>query len=297
MRSVMAAGALLAVVLGAMVVTSRGTDRAPPPHPAKITSGGLEVRVPPDWSRTHRVPALPDFGFTSPIVLVDEAFGTLLVADRLPASSRSLLPAPVLRRLLRSAPRAQPMHLGGALRGFAYMRLAAGDVEGVSDVYVAPTSQGIVTVLCLAKDQFAAHLSECGRIAASVSATRAVAIPPAPTAALQERLKPLMAGVDRSRKAANRALAVAGTPSAQARPFDAMARTTAAAAVTLERLAPPRPAWPRQIVSAIRAVSRSYRRVRDALLADDPARYAAAAVRLRRDEERVRRLLASTQRG
>src|SRR5215213_609010 len=151
MRSVMAAGALLAVVLGAMVVTSRGTDRAPPPHPAKITSGGLEVTVPPDWSRTHRVPALPDFGFTSPIVLVDEAFGTLLVADRLPASSRSLLPAPVLRRLLRSAPRPQPVHLGGALRGFAYMRLAAGDVEGVSDVYVAPTSQGIVTVLCLAK--------------------------------------------------------------------------------------------------------------------------------------------------
>src|SRR5215218_1993870 len=199
MRSVMAAGALLAVVLGAMVVTSRGTDRAPPPHPAKITSGGLEVTVPPDWSRTRRVPALPDFGFTSPI---------LLVADRLPASSRSLLPAPVLRRLLRSAPRPQPMHLGGALRGFAYMRLAAGDVDRVSDLYVAPTSEGVVTVLCLAKEQFAAHLSECGRIAASVSATRAVAIPPTPTAALQERLKPLMAGVDRRRKAANRALAV-----------------------------------------------------------------------------------------
>jgi hypothetical protein len=194
-----------------------------------------------------------------PLHLVDSAVAAHFVAAVLPASSPTLLPAEFLRGMGRSPTTPDTVSLAGGMRAYLYRSLRHDGVQGELDLYAAPTTKGIATMVCMGRRVRA--LAECGSIALSVQLVTGRPLPLGRDAAFRQGLVSTLSASDAERRRVRAMLTGARTAAEQARAVERLARGYRHAAGVLAPLAPHAAGQPRAIVQALAALADIYGRV------------------------------------
>ena len=221
----------------------------------------------------------------------------MMMAGLSPATGASLLPAAVLRRL-DGAPAPTRVRLGARIAA-RYSDLRLRGLARPMTVFVVPTTEGALTLACLARPQQVAALRDvCARVARSMLATRGRAIALGPSARYQEHLNGLMGVLDATRVDRRTKLASALTPQRQAHLAEELSGAYADARATgaRERVSPREAAAHRRILAAIGDASSAYERLAAAARADSQAGYDRARSAVAFTERRVRAALAALSR-
>jgi hypothetical protein len=267
--------AVASVVIGTGDDAHRDASRAAPRGPEVVRTGGLAITVPTGWRREPREPQIPGVQFTDPIVLVEVASGARLVAGLLPATSRTLLPADLVDAMPTDVPRPETVEIGEDLQARHYAGLTSADGADPLDAYVAPTTEGVATVVCL-PGAASSLLNDCWSAVSRIELERGSRLSPDAAAAFRVGLRASVEALDRADSAARRALSRSATPAAQAQAFAPLPGAYRDAAATLAPLVPPRQRVARDIVTALRRAGAGYERLAQSLRRADREAYEAA---------------------
>jgi hypothetical protein len=269
-------------------------QRLPAPEGAitagAIEGGGLELVMPVGWSTDPRPARIAGSGMRKPITLLNDAEAVRVVAERLRATSTTLLPAGLVRRTRKSPGRPLEVRFADGLRGYRYAFVRrARDSSLVVDV--APTSAGIATVACLGK-QIEAVMRACGQVVPTVSVPDGRPLTLGVDAAFRARLPEAIQALSRVRMVARQALATASGPAAQARAAGGLRRAYETRATRLEPLVPTKGGTAARTLAELRAAAAAYGRLARAVNAGDSGAYAKASRAVTASEGRLDDLLA-----
>jgi serine/threonine protein kinase len=300
----LAAGAVallgLAVAV-AIVAGGGGSAGGSPPAPTasapkQATASGIGLRYPTTWQPADAPPdALPGTRAQWPIALapVGAAAGTLVLAGRLPSRGPALLPADLAAALPGDPPDPTPVRLG-KVDAYRYSGLTPRGSERTADVYVVPTTAGVVTLACVAPatppPSFA---SDCERIVESLAIAGADTYPLGPDRAFAKRLNGAMTALNARRGPLRKRMRSERRAAGQARDATGLARAFANAAGTVTAgavspaVAPDRAA----IVKAMRRAMTQYRALAHAAGRNDRRAYNRARTGVRRAERDLRSAL------
>jgi hypothetical protein len=266
-----------------------GTRQSDPSTQA-ITRDALTIAAPAGWSWTDEAPRLPEMPFSRPILLVNAASNVRVAADVLPATSETLLPAGFIAAMGAGLPSPERIAMGRDLRGYHYAGLSGQGVGPVVDIYAAPTTEGVATVVCLG-DAVTSLLDDCWSVVSRMSLSRGRPLPLESTAAFHQVLLTKLSELDAAEAAARSRLSDAATPTQQADAVSPLPSAYQDAAAALAPVVPGSPAWPREIVGALEATATAYAGFARALRAALPHAYADARALLRARRARLKALL------
>ncbi len=268
----------------------RETPRSAPPAARIVTHGALRVAVPPGWARADRVPRLPGMTRARPVVLVNGRSKVEVVVATLPATSQTLLPVVFVKGMDSELPQPSTVPVGRQLEAYHYAGLVHPRVARLLDVYVAPSTEGTVTVACLA-EAVGSLLDDCWSVVSRVSLTSGRPLALGRAAAFGEVLADRVAALDAADARSRRRLEAARTPAAQALAVADLPGAYHAAAAAGAAVAPPSPAWPRQVVERLRQTGAAYVSFERSLQRADREAYAEAKRLLRARRARLEQLL------
>jgi hypothetical protein len=258
-RALLAGASLVALlVVAAVALLHRGGDGPRKTAPATAGTTVFRVAVPPDWSPERRGLPLAGLRPSSAVGLHHRLLHVRFAAGVLPASSPTLLPAQLLAGLRGRLPRRQTVVLGGA-QAYYYPSLRHPDSPGPLDMYVVPTTAGVVTMSCISAPAAAAALSACDEVAESVRLLRGRPLPVGPHAAFAERLPPTLRRLDAARRAAQASLSSRPERPRQIADIEALGEQYGGAARVLAPLVGTRPAWRQTVVDLLQRLAQSYR--------------------------------------
>ena len=209
-------GVSVAAAAAAFHVSRSGADAVAVALTQTTTNGDVELRYPDGWRRTSADLAVTALGLDDPVVLARGRTGnSMLMAGLSPATGATLLPAAVLNRL-DGSPQPTRVRLGARVaERYADLRLRG--LTRPMTVFVVPTTEGALTLACLARaPEVAAVRSVCDRVAQSMLPTRGRAIAVGPSARYQEHLNALIGVLDATRVDRRTKLASAHTARRQA---------------------------------------------------------------------------------
>jgi hypothetical protein len=287
---------VIAAAAAMIFAVARADDDEPRPRgrPAhQVRASGFSLTVLPGWSAAERAPVLPGIPFTDPVVLVQDVSRLRLVADTVPATSPTLLPASLLRRLRWPPGKPEKLRLRRNVHAFFYSRLAYDEARAPLDLYVVPTTEGVATLACVAQYAFTALAGECRDVARTLTMPERRALRLRPDTAFRQRLSGALERLDRARGAARAQLARARTARAQALALAPLAETYRAAAESIARVAPASAALPRRTIALLKRTARDYQRLGISLQDDDDRAFARHRDRARRSEAHLRRLVTA----
>jgi hypothetical protein len=276
-------------IAGVAVATSIKADRGAPadttgPSKPAVADGGIHLRLPAGWARAE-APAVT--GFRHPLQLRNTGQRLVAVAERLPATSVTLLPL-AFERAERAAPRPQLVRLEPGQHALRYRFQRADD--SVTVVLAAPTTRGVSTVACRgAAGDVASGACESLASAAMVPGSRP--LEPGRTAAFLSRLPATVTTLEAARATGMRALSVAKRPDDQIAAAVGLARAHHAAAVVLAPIGTAGDPVPERTVSALSSASDAYTALANAVDAGSGPRYVRAAQAVRGADARLRRAL------
>jgi hypothetical protein len=280
-------GAVLALAFGG---NARKTPaRATTPAPAgTIAAGDLRLTLPEGWTATRKVADIP--GFEGARKAFARSWNADVTIALLPAVRPSLLPG---RLGAAKGPMSAQPHLvrAGALRAYRYVGTSTGD--GVLEVVVVPTTQGVATIACASVEVTA---GECDPALRSVHLARGSFLPLGADAAFLSRLPAVAAALDAERVRLRARLARASLPEGAARAAARLAGVYADADGALRPLAAPGSDAARTVRVLDRLRVR-YGRLVHAVRAGDRAAFAATAQAIVRDEARLATRLAAWRRA
>lgn len=258
------AAAVAAGALAGFLIAGPGPEQPPPPR--DFARGGLEVRLPGDWTGT--VPA--------PGALAAHPGGD-------PGSGLTLEPvsAPVER-----AEQGNPVRLGR----LEAWREPEAEVAGARAAvrYVIPTESGKLVATCRASAQAAAGtLATCERVASTLRLRSATGLPIAAVVEQQENWRRQAERLTEQRAGARRRLARAERPAGQRQAAEALERVHTRAAARFGAL--PGGAG---VEKAARRTAGSYRALARAANGESARRFNAARARVRRSEAALGQALA-----
>ena len=262
----------------------------PPQAEPSLARAGLQVSPLPGWKASAAVPAIPGLRFGDPISLQEQASGMRLVAGLLPTLSPTMLPPELLLRLQASLSRPTVVELERGLQAHYYPGLSVAGLAAPLDVYVLPTTAGIVTAACVAGDEEGARYYECWKNVATLRLLAGRALGTGRDAALRQRLVAEIATIEATRRGARPELA-GRIPAAQARAAARVATAYERAASSLRLVAHQSSGWARAIVAQVEAVGAAYRRVVGPLRSADAAAYARGRAIVHERERRLERLI------
>ena len=288
----------MAAAVAAFQVSRSGANTVSVALTHTTTNGDVALRYPDGWRRTSADLAVGALGLNDAIVLAQGQTGnSTLMAGLSPATGATLLPAAFLNRL-DGAPRPTRVRLGGRVAE-RYGDLRLRGLTRPMTVFVVPTTEGALTLACLAKPQAVASLRDvCARVAQSMLPTRGRAIALGPSARYQEQLNQVVGGLDATRVDRRKKLASAHTAKRQAHLAGELssAYADARAASARERVSPREAAAHRRILAAIGDTSGAYERLAAAARTESPAGYDRARSAVAFGERRVRAALAALTR-
>jgi hypothetical protein len=283
----------VAVVL-VLAKTSGDADPSgwPRSEPA-ISRAGLRISPLPGWKATARTPSVPGLPLTDPIALEEPVSGMVLLVGLLPATAPALLPEELISRLQAPLGRPSTVKLKQGLEGYYHPRITVDGLAGPLDVYVFPTTSGILTAACLAdgQDDGGAPYYDCGKNVATLALSEGRPLSLGADSAFRERLPATIAELDAARAVARRKL-TSRVPAEQALSAAAVADAYDRAAATLRPLSPRSSIWAREIAAQLTAVGDAYRGVIAPLRRSDAAAYARGKADVRAQESRLERLVA-----
>jgi hypothetical protein len=279
------AGAAAGLLLGG-VVGDRGSSAVrSTPEPQTIGRAGLRVEVARGWTRGGAA-TLP--GFVRPLDLSNPDQSLTATVERLPATSATLIPAALSKRLVAAPRRPADFRLRSGQRAWRY-RLQARDGSLVV-LYAAPVVGGVVTMAC-ASPAVATIPPACDTVARTLTiAPGWQALAPGTGAGFFSRLPGVRAQLEIARAEGGRELGAATRATAQAAAADRLARAHRAAGAALSPLA----GGPgqRTAVRALSATANAYAALAGAARARVPRRYAAARRTVIAADGRLGRALA-----
>lgn len=158
------------------------------------------------------------------------------------------------------------------------------------DVYVAPTTAGILTVACVAGTGVVAPYYDCWRNVSTLTLRHGRALRLGPDAAFRQRLPGVVAAVDATRQHA-RAQLDTRIPGHQATVASDVATAYREAAVSLAPLAPSSARRAQAIVRELAGADRAYQGVAAALQHADSVRFERGQHAVHAHEHRLRQLL------
>lgn len=292
-------GVSVAAAAAAFHVSRSGANTvAPVALTQTTTNGDVELRYPDGWRRTSADLAVAALRLDDAIVLAQGRTGnSMLMAGLSPATGARLLPGEVLRRL-DGPPQPTRVRLGGRVAE-RYTDLRLRGLTRSMTVFVVPTTEGALTLACLARPgEVATVRGVCDRVARSMLLTRGRAIALGPSARYQKHLNRLVGVLDATRVDRRIKLASAHTAKRQAHLAEELssAYADARAAGARERVSPREAAAHRRILAAVGAAGGAYERLAAAARTDSPAAYDRARSAVAHAERRVRAALAALSR-
>ena len=292
------AGAVVFVALAGWLlggaIDGDPADRVAAPDPpvalGVIKGGGLDLVMPPGWAIDPRPARIAGTGMQKPIALRNDAEAVRVLAERLQATSTTLLPVGLLRRTRKSLGRPSEARFAGGLRGYRYAFLGiTKDAWLVMDA--APTSAGIATVACLG-NEIEAAVHACDKVAPTVSVPDSRPLPLGVDAAFLTRLPEVVQSLSAARKAARQTLTTASGPTAQARAASGLRHAYLTASMLLEPLVAKTGRTAARTLAEVRAAAGAYGRLSRAAAAGDSSAYTQASHAVTAAERRLDSLLA-----
>ena len=273
---------------------------------SRVTGRELAVRVPRGWSRRRPSPrlGLPLSGAVAvgPHGRSGDPTVEFGVMKDHAAYNSALLPADLLGSIGQPAgtvPARTAVRLPGQhLEAWRYRGLRPAATERELTVYAVPTTTGVATVACAAARAHAgAFAGQCEAVAGTLELVSGRPYPVGPNATYANALNATTAGLQRATSAQEATLRGARTLAAQAGAARALAGhyETAAAQLAVLDLSPADRDANRQLVTALRRLSRAYRTGAHAATAGDAARYRAASAAIPEAKARVRSALAGVR--
>ena len=269
--------------VGVSMLLAPVREAAPVQAGIVLRAGPASLPMASDWKRSRRsaIPGLEGASSASALSM------DVALDERMP-DAPSLLPASLLDALGVSSARPEATTVGGR-RVWFYDAL--GRARSRIAALALPTTQGVVTVACMAGEDYALLTPiECKDTAAALELHRAAPLRPTPETAAYLVAGPTIARLDHVRSVARRALASTRSPVRRAREARRIALAYAAAARRLKPLARGAAvALPRSLA----ALARHHR----SLAAASATRDALNAARASRAIDRGERRLASQLRA
>ncbi|HYI17450.1 MAG TPA: recombinase family protein [Solirubrobacteraceae bacterium] len=291
-------GVSMAAAVAAFQVSRSGASTVTVALTHTTANGDVELRHPDGWRRTSADLAVGALRLDDAIVLAQGRTGnSTLMAGLSPATGATLLPAEVRRRLDGTL-RPTRVRLGGRVaERYADLRLRG--LARHMTVFVVPTTEGALTLACLARPREVAALRDvCERVAQSMVPTRGRAIALGPSARYQAQLNQVVGGLDATRVDRRTKLASAHTARRQAHLAEELssAYADARAAGARARVSPRESAAHRRILAALGDTSGAYERLAATARAERPSAYDSARSAVAFGERRVRAALAALAR-
>jgi len=264
-----AAGALVAVVLGFMLGGSGGGDgdaAAGGALTATAASAGTEVKVPEGWSRLASPPDVPGLSLSEPVAMAPagQDGGTAVVIGTAgdEAANSTLLAQPFLQALGDVPEPSGAVRIGsGAVQAYRYDNLEPRGFDRSVTVYAAPTSAGVATLACLApKAEAATFAATCDQIANTLEASAGEPLPLGPSKTYAGAVSKAMGRLAKADKAGQAKLGSARTPKAQASAARSLggAYGTAAKALAAQDVGPADRGANTRLVRALRQTGAAY---------------------------------------
>ena len=288
-----------AFALAAAIAVSRlSADEVARDQPAiaaasPVTRDGLRLAPLPGWSAPPTVPSLPGLGFTAPIVLKEPISGMMLMVGLLPAMSRTLVPPDLEEQLQAPLGRPDTVVLEHGFEAYHYPRVTLRGTSSALDLYLIPTTAGVVTAACVAapgRDDGGAPYYECWKNLATLRLLESGALRLGSDAGFRQRLPAAVAQIDAERATVRPALA-SRIPAEQAAGASRVAAAYERAAAALLPLAPPSSSRARAILRELTAAGSAYRDLVVPLRVADPADYARGSADVRAHELRLEQLI------
>jgi hypothetical protein len=284
------AAAVVAVLVTIVVRERQGGNDPVSDRPARAANHDLGFAPLQGWNPSAKVPRLEGMEFRDPIVLEEPVSGMRLVAGLLPATSQTLLPPEFMRHLRIPAAKPETIGIGDGIKANYYAGLSPADIPGLVDVYVAPTTAGILTVACVAGTGVVAPYYDCWRNVSTLTLRRGRALRLGADAAFRQRLPHAVAAIDSARQHARSELAIR-VPAQQAMAASDVAAAYHEAAASLAPLAPSSERRAQAIVRELAGAERAYRDVAAALQTADGARFEVGQDAVHQREHRIKQLL------
>jgi hypothetical protein len=273
--AVLAGAAALIAVVGYLAAPTGSTRRAPAPLSDTASGPAVSVRYPADFAPV-RAPS--GVSLSGPVALgKDGGRHEVVTAGTSRATGPSLLPAG-LAAGADEGPIPSRVRLG-SLEAYRYDGLRPLGSDEPLHVYVAPTTAGVATVLCMARrGRLDAFTPDCDRIAQTLQVPGARGLPLGPSPAYARRVGRALKALGRDRAAAVSRMRTARTPAAQAAAATAASRAVARAraAVAASAASPYDRGANATLTAALKRTARAYGGLAGAARADDRAGYAAA---------------------
>jgi serine/threonine-protein kinase len=297
----LALAAVLAVIaaVAGFVIGGSGSDSGSESGAGELansaSAGSLGLSFPSDWKRVSAEPKIPGMRFSQPIVLSASGVrGARLVAGGVDGSGPTLLPDRFLARLGREPSRDDAVKLG-RLEAYRYAGLAPKGAAGRMTVYVAPTTEGVAALACVAAPRAVAQFGpECERVATTLELSAGRPLPLGPREDYARAASAALGRLDGATGSPARQLRNASTARAQASAAADLsgAYRDAAGALSRASVGPYERDANAALVGALRVLAGAYGQAAAAARRDDREAYAAAGRGVRRGVKRLKRAQA-----
>jgi hypothetical protein len=283
-ETVFAGGVVIVVVAAAMILGGLASDG---PASRVVTSGPIALERPADWQELQLVPRVPGLALDDAIAVGQSREGAegVLLAGVTQTRSVSLLPQSFRARLRRTPSRDDAVTLG-TLAAYRYRNLQRRSSLPRLTMFVAPTTAGIVTLVCLGEGDF---IPQCEKAAASVSLVRGQALPLDRSRRLVTVLDPVFDELNASRRSAVRDVRRTATQDGQQIALARLAAGDVRAATALDTAPVEGVARPplRSIARALRAAEAAHLGLAVAVRDRSPRRFRDARRTVAASERRV----------
>ena len=280
----LAGTAVLLAVVGYLAAPAGSTRRAPTPLAETATGPAVSLSSP---ARFEPVRAPSGLSLRDPVALgKDGRRQELVAAGTSRATGPTLLPAG-LAAGSDEGPAPTRVRLG-SLEAYRYDGLRPLGSDEPMNVYVAPTTAGVATVLCMAPpERLEAFTPDCERIAQTLRLRGARRLPLGPSPAYARRVGRALRTLGRDRAAAVSRMRSASRPGAQAAAATAGSRALAraSAAVAASASSPYDRSANSAVVAALNRTASAYGGLARAARAGDRAQYAAGRRAVTRAED------------
>ena len=255
----------------------RSSSAQSAPAALQVASGtGMLLEYPAGWQQRSSGSAIEDLPLEHPLFLAAGA-GAGLEAGVLPDSSASPLPASLVGRLA-GLPHVEVVSLT-ALQALHYTAVQLPGYSQQLELYAVPGTPGMETVLaCHAPASEPALMSQCRRIAATLTLAGQSSADIMPEASYASRLRSVVGALDAARSAARARMAATQEPAELARLSEALAGSFQLAAKTLAGLEPPQVAGTAQVAlaSAMTSTGDAYSQLAQAARLENVGAYTGA---------------------
>jgi hypothetical protein len=282
--------ALVAAVGGWFVANRIAADPATAPSLEKVLDAGpARLKVSTGWERVSRPPALPGLD-GAPAWTPYAGLATTVSVALVPADDPALVPAALVKAAEGGLPAPEKARVVG-LQARAYRGVRTGD--SVLDVYAIPTTRGVLTLVCSARNGGTEAPTWCLNGLDQITVKGATPIAPDAGTAYRMRAPAVLKKLDALRVTERVALRRSKGPVGQERAARTLWRAYGDAAGELAPFAAPGEPSVR-VVAALRATSRGYRALADAAHRRSRRAWTRARTAVSRAERALKTRVAAT---